>query len=125
MRYNLATMPRKVEPTSEFGKRLLALRESRGLTQTQLADAIGSSQRAISHYETVAEYPPASVIIDLAKALHVSTDELLGIKKQKQPNEPPETKRLLRRFKKVLELPEKDRRAIFRMINSLVDAQQR
>lgn len=65
-------MPKKVEPTSAFGRRLHALRRTRGLTQTELADAIGSSQRAISHYETIADYPPAAVIVELARVLHVS-----------------------------------------------------
>ena len=71
---------KQVRKRSEFGKRLHSLRLSRGLTQTQLANAIGSSQRAISHYETVADYPPPAVIVDLAKALRVSTDELLAAK---------------------------------------------
>ena len=118
-------MPKKVEPVSDFGKRLYELRTERGLTQAQLADAIDSSQRAISHYETVADYPPAHVIIALAKALKVSTDVLLGIKKQKAHKEPAEIRKLQRKFRQVLSLPEKDRRAIMRMNNSLVSAQQR
>ena len=66
MRYNVRAMPRKVDPASEFGKRLYELRRDRGLTQIELAEAIDSTQRAISYYETVADFPPASVIIDLA-----------------------------------------------------------
>jgi len=124
MGYNAACMPRKVEPVSEFGKRLLELRTDRGLTQTQLAEAIGSSQRAISHYETVAEFPPAQVIIALAKALRVSTDVLLGIKMPTATKTSSEEQRLSRKFRQVLSLPVKDRRAILRMINSLVAAQQ-
>jgi transcriptional regulator with XRE-family HTH domain len=123
--YPLCRMPRKVEPKSEFGRRLYELRKVRGLTQVQLAEAIGSSQRAISHYETVAEYPPPTVIIALAEALQVSTDELLGRKPRSAPKEPAETRRLWRHFRQVLILPEKDRRAIVRMINSLVAAQGR
>jgi len=118
-------MPKKVEPTSAFGRRLHALRRARGLTQTELADAIGSSQRAISHYETIADYPPAAVIVELARVLHVSTDELLGVKQSKAPKESAAIRRLWRKFQQVLSLPEKDRRAIIRMINSLVSAQQR
>jgi transcriptional regulator with XRE-family HTH domain len=113
-------MPRKVKPASEFGKRLYHLRTQRRLTQMELADSISSTQRAISHYETVAEYPPAPVLIELSKALKVSTDELLGLKKPKIKQETPETRRLWRRFQLLLTLPERDRRAIIRMINSLV-----
>ena len=125
MVYPVGVMPRKIDPASDFGKRLHRLRRERGLTQTQLADAIGSSQRAISHYETVAEYPPAPVIVELAKALKVSTDELLGAKQIKIEKESPEIRRLWRKFQMVLALPEKDRRAIIRMINSLAAMQNR
>ena len=116
-------MPRKVPPSFAFGERLARLRAERGLTQTQLADLIESSQRAISRYETVAELPPASVLVKLAKALDVTSDELLGLrppKKAPAPKQDPETKRLWRKFQQVRSLPEKDRRAVIRLINSLV-----
>jgi transcriptional regulator with XRE-family HTH domain len=117
-----------VPPASEFGTRLYRLRTQRGLTQAQLAQTIGSSQRAVSHYETVAEFPPANVVVDLAKALGVSADELLGLRQPKKPHEDEEKQRLWRKFRQILDLSEKDRRAIIRMINSLAahkrDAQQ-
>jgi transcriptional regulator with XRE-family HTH domain len=108
----------------------MQLRRSRGLTQTQLAEQINSSQRAISHYETVAEFPPPPVIIDLAKVLAVSTDELLGLKTPKPraaaiPALDSDAKRLWKRFQQVMTLPEKDRRAVIRLVNSLVAAQHR
>lgn len=120
-----ATMPRKVRAASAFGERLAELRAERGITQGQLADMIGSSQRAISGYETVAEYPPTAVVVELAKVLKVSADELLGLKpppKTARTKEDPETRRLWKKFQQVLQLPEKDRRAVIRLVNSLVSA---
>ena len=55
------------------------MRRARGLTQAQLAEAIRSSQRALSRYETVADHPPTAVLVEIAKALEVSADELLGL----------------------------------------------
>ena len=114
-------MPKKVQPGSQFGRTLVELRQARDLTQIQLAELIGSTQRAISHYETVADFPPAPVIRDLAKALHVSTDELLGVKPpaKTKPKDDVETRRLWKKFQQFLALPEKDRRAVIRLINSL------
>ena len=115
-------MPRPQSPASPFGARLIALRKARNLTQTQLADAIESTQRAISHYEAVADHPPASVLVVLARALGVTTDELLGAKpppKIDSPTADPEARRYWRRFQQLMELPEKDQRAVFRMIDSL------
>ena len=105
----------------------MELRTARGITQTQLADLIGSVQRNISHYETVAELPPSAVIIKIAKALQVSTDDLLGLKPPKlapKAKEDPETRRLWRKFQQVQALSEKDRRAVIRLINSLVIAKK-
>jgi len=120
----LLEMPKKTKPGSEFGERLTTLRKARGLTQIQLAEMIGSTQRAVSHYETVADFPPAGVITDLARALGLSADELLGIKGANgaKTKDDPEARRLWKKFQQVMTLPEKDRRAVIRLINSLVAA---
>jgi len=121
----LLAMPKKVRPASEFGERLTALRKARGLTQVQLADKIDSTQRAVSRYETIADRAPAPVLAKLAQALGVSTDELLGVKRIRAAAslaDDPEARRLWRKFQQVMELPEKDRRAVIRLVNSLVTA---
>ena len=114
-----ATMPRKVPPASAFGEWLAEPRAERGGTQGRLAGAIASSQRA-----TVAEFPPTAVVLQLAEALKVSTDELLGVKPLRagQAAEDPEVRRLWKKFQQVLSLPEKHRRAVIRLVNSLVAA---
>ena len=123
-------MPRKVPPSSEFGRRLSASRLDRGLTQAQLAELIDSTQRAISHYETVGDTPPGNVVAQLAKALKVTSDELLGLKTPKKPSaskltpSDPETKRLWKKFQQIRTLPDKDQRAVIRLINSLVQTRQ-
>lgn len=118
-------MPRKKRPESDFGKRLVALRKARGLTQVQLAEAIGATQRAISYYETEASYPPAPVVADLAGGLGVTIDELMGAKKPAKAAQKPmdaDTRRLWKKFQQVMSLPERDQRAVMRLLNSLVAA---
>jgi transcriptional regulator with XRE-family HTH domain len=120
-------MPRKVTPIHPFGKRLVQLRIERGLTQIDLANLIEASQRSISSYETVAELPPAHVLVKLAKVLHVTADELLGLQPPKvtpKPYEDPETRRLWKKFQQVRELPIKDQRAVIRLINSLMSVKK-
>ena len=113
-------MPAKKEPHTAFGKRLFTLRKTRGLTQSQLAEALGTTQRVISYYETDAELPPSSVIIPLARVLSVSTDELLGLRPAKSSgNSRVGKQRLWKRFQKMEALPTKDQRAVIRLINSL------
>jgi transcriptional regulator with XRE-family HTH domain len=114
-------MPRKKKDDSSFGPRLTAIRKARGLTQIRLAQAAGTTQRSISYYENDDGVPPASAIIALSKALRVSADELLGLKppRVERVNDDGETKRLWKRFQLVTALPEKDQRAVIRLINSL------
>jgi transcriptional regulator with XRE-family HTH domain len=116
-------MARPQNPPSPFAERLIALRKARNLTQTDLAEAIGSTQRALSHYEAVADFPPAGVIVDLAKALGVTTDELMGAKpptKIDSPTADPEARRYWRRFQSLMQLPEKDQRAVFRLLDTMM-----
>jgi len=117
-------MPRKKKEDSSFGPRLVALRRARGLTQVQLAEATRSTQRSISYYENDDGVPPSSVVMVLAQALQVSADELLGLKPPPKTapmlgENDPETRRLWKRFQVVTQLPEKDQRAVIRLINSL------
>ncbi len=115
-------MPRKKYGDTRFGERLQAIRKARGLTQVQLAEAAGTTQRAISYYETEAGFPPAPAVIDLAKALNVTTDELLGVKPPRvgRANDDSEARRLWKRFQLVSALPERDQKAIIRLVNSLI-----
>jgi transcriptional regulator with XRE-family HTH domain len=118
-------MPGKKKEDSSLGPRLAALRKARGLTQVQLAEATRTTQRSISYYENDDGVPPSSIVMVLAQALQVSADELLGLKPAPKAAPPvamdddPETRRLWKRFQMVTQLPEKDQRAVIRLINSL------
>jgi transcriptional regulator with XRE-family HTH domain len=114
-------MPAKKHPETEFGRRLVAVRQARGLTQVQLAEATGTTQRVVSRLETVAEYPTVPVLLEFCRALKVSADELLGLKpppKVEPPRQPPEEKRLWRHLRVVAQLPERDQRAVLRFIDT-------
>ncbi len=81
------------------GKRLVELRKAAGLTQKQLGGKVGVSNRVIHYYEGETDYPPAHLVEPLARALSVSTDELLGVRGVKQERNP-EHAALWRRLKK-------------------------
>jgi transcriptional regulator with XRE-family HTH domain len=119
---------KKTKPTAKtisFGDRLAELRKIRGLTQVQLAELLGSTQRAITYYENEADYPPVETIVQLAKILGVTTDELLGVKETKPTQEiiditnNPELRSLWRKFQQVAAWPEKDQNAVIRLINTV------
>ena len=122
----LAVMSRQKEPSTIFGARLVALRKARGLNQTQLAQAIGTRQRAISYYEVSGGNPDLDIVAKLARALGVTTDELLGTDSEPVAltSENGDERRVWRRFRQLMNLPEKDRRAVLRMLDSLTKLQQ-
>ena len=117
-------MPRKKYGETCFGERLQTIRKARGLTQVQLAEAAETTQRAVSYYETEAGFPPAPAVISLAKALNVTTDELLGLKPPKisRAEDDSEVRRQWKKFQMISTLPERDQKAVVRLINSLVAA---
>lgn len=60
------------------GATIKRLREEKGITQTQLADKIGVSSKAVSKWETAKGLPDITLIEPLAKALGVSVMELMS-----------------------------------------------
>ena len=71
-----------------FGKRLRTIRMARGMTQEELGDAVGVSNRLIAYYEADDTQPAGAMLVDLAKALKVSADEVLGLKPVKNKASP-------------------------------------
>ncbi len=61
-----------------FSETLYRLRRKNGLSQEELADAIGVSRQTISKWETGAAMPESEKLLPLARTLHVTVDELLG-----------------------------------------------
>lgn len=60
------------------GATIKRLRESKGLTQMELADLIGVSSKAVSKWETAKGLPDISLIEPLSTALGVSVMELMS-----------------------------------------------
>lgn len=61
-----------------IGKKIAALRKSRGLTQTKFADAIHVTQGAVSQWETGRTIPDIQQMYILADFFGISVDELSG-----------------------------------------------
>ncbi len=57
---------------------LKRFRQEKGLTQEQLAGALGVSPQAVSKWETSETYPDGDLLVPLAAQLGVSLDTLLG-----------------------------------------------
>ena len=67
-----------------FTEKLRGLREDNDLTQTQLAQVLGTSQTMYARYERGANEMPIHHLISLCEYYNVSADFLLGIKGDKK-----------------------------------------
>lgn len=64
----------------KYGERLRAARKSAGLTQTELAEQLGITQKSYQRMESGNHDLKMSTIYQLCKTLNISADWLLGLK---------------------------------------------
>jgi len=62
----------------KYGERIAQLREKNALTQEELANKLGISRAALSHYETSRREPDYDTINKIAAFFNVSIDYLLS-----------------------------------------------
>lgn len=62
------------------GKTIQTLRRQKGLTQEQLAEAVGVTAAAVSKWETASAYPDILLLCPLARALGTTPDTLLDFR---------------------------------------------
>lgn len=102
-----------------FGRRLAQIRKSRGLSQRELGERVGVSKRVIVYYEAENAQPPGGLLVDLARTLKISTDELLGLKAIKEKL-PARSGRLLKRLEMIEKLSPGDQRAVIKFLDAFI-----
>ncbi|MHB1820922.1 MAG: helix-turn-helix domain-containing protein [Streptosporangiaceae bacterium] len=107
------------QATMALGERIRQLRKEAGLSQADLAEAIGADPGRVSRYEAGRITPSADALVRLAETLNVSIDHLLvdGI-----PRRPlhASADALGDRLAAVAELPPEDLASVLNIIDGLV-----
>ena len=67
-----------------FGTMIAALRKEQGMTQLELAEKMGVTDKAVSKWERDLSFPDVNSLPKLAEIFHVSVDELMGKGEEKQ-----------------------------------------
>jgi len=115
-------MSRGRKPTQEaplFGQRLVHFRQKTGMTQYELAEALGISRDLVGHYERRSQNPNLEFVIKVAKLFEVSVDEFLGFKTTPEKSgPPPRVKKLTRRL---VDLPKTKQGVVLEMLESYLD----
>lgn len=107
-----------------FGKRLSAVRRSKGLTQQQLADRLGIKRSLIDYYETRSPNPALDFIERAAAALEVSVAELLGSQPNASRSKPGPASQLQRKFEQVKLLPREKQKFILQFLDTVLESNQ-
>jgi transcriptional regulator with XRE-family HTH domain len=123
---NKITKPPLMIGNKTFGQRLAMIRKAKGYTQVELAAKLDIIQVMVSDYERDKLRPFHEMVIRMAKALEISTDELLGVKPFKN-KEVKISLKLQRRMQKIDALPPAKQKIILQTIDTFikgVEAQQ-
>ena len=102
-----------------LGQRLTELRQSAGLTQTQLAGRIGVHPSNIGFWELSGTPPRGEVLPKLAQTLGVSIDELLGVTPPK-PKKQAAKGRLQLVFEAASKLPRRQQDKVAEFVEAFV-----
>lgn len=122
-------MPKKLKATGNgdssetFGQRMAKFRKEAGYSQRELAAEIGISNRMIAYYEAQTESPPTHMLPQLAKALRVTCDQLLGVEKINRTSRPRDS-RLWQRFSQVEKLPPVQRKQIVQVLDAFLEREK-
>ncbi len=102
-----------------IGKRLRELRQSRGMTQTELAEKLNIKQALVSAYELGSVRMHGALIAAFAKALEASADEILGLEKSRR-NGRGGDRRAVRLLQEINALSRRERDALLKTISNYV-----
>lgn len=112
------------EEEVSFGERLASLRKAAGFTQIELAAELGVSQRMAAYYESPAATPPANLLPQIATALGVTIDEMLGrVAKRKLAKQEGDS-RLRRRLLAIEKLAVAEKRQVLQVIDAFIERGQ-
>jgi transcriptional regulator with XRE-family HTH domain len=106
-----------------LGKRIAELRAQLGITQVQLAEILGYSQQQILSFEKGRRKVPASSLPELAKALGVSIDELLGV--EDRPGKRGPTPKLQQQLELLSRMPRSKQRFVSDMLDAVLQQARR
>lgn len=106
-----------------LGLRIAAARKAAGLTQTQLAEQLGLAQQTLAHYEAGRLRVARALLAPLARALGVSTEELIG--EQTPPGKRGPVPKLQQQIERIQRLPKGQQRFVTQMIDTVLAQQDR
>ena len=104
----------------DVGQRLRAIRLEHGVSQIELAKALGTYQTTISAIERGVRGLTLQQAVRMADALGASPDDILGPRKDPRDATRLKDRRFVRRLEKIAHLPKRDQQALLRTIDAFL-----
>ena len=108
------------EREESIGARISQLRKDKGMTQKELAERLEVSQPVVSDHENDVIRLPADIVGKIAQVLEVTSDELLGLRREVRSTGNVKNRRLSRRLQAIDALPKRDQEALLRTIDAFI-----
>lgn len=110
----------------QLGARIAQLRKQSGITQVQLAEALGGlSQAAITAYESGQRRVPVSMLPTLARILGVSVEELIGEPPSSAARKRGPAPKLQQQLERISALPKAQQKFVIQMLETVLQQQAR
>jgi transcriptional regulator with XRE-family HTH domain len=103
----------------ELGARIATARKAQGLTQVQLAEALGIAQQTLAHYEGGKLRVAVALLPPLAQLLGLSVDELIGTPAKRGGKRGP-APRLQQQIERLSMLPQAQQRLVMQMLDGVI-----
>lgn len=103
-----------------LGERIARLRREHGITQVQLAEALGVSQQTMQSYEVGRRRIPVSALPTVALTLSVSLEELFGQGKQPARSKRGPASKLEQQIEAIAKLPKARQRFVSEMLDTVL-----
>jgi transcriptional regulator with XRE-family HTH domain len=101
-----------------LGERITQIRKERGMTQVELASLLNLRQQALASYEVGRRRLPTSMLPEVAKALGVEVEELLGEKNGNGKRGP--TPKLQQQVEQITRLPRAKQRFVSELLETVL-----
>ena len=103
-----------------MGVRIAEFRKGHGMTQVQLAELMGVAQQTYASWEVGRSRVPVAMLPRLARALAVTTADLIG--EEAAPLRRGPSPKLLQQVERIQRLPKAQQRFIMQMIDTALQA---
>jgi len=103
---------------ARLGQRIAELRKQHGYTQVQLAQMLDVKQYVVASYETGRRRPSAALLPDIARALGISVEDLLGT--DGASRKPGPTPKLQQQIEQLQRLPKGKQKFVSEFIDTVL-----